>query len=134
MKAAGFPERRSAMNYVFALYAQPGPMTISEMGRQFDVTRQAASKIVAELSQRGYLQAVESTTDQREKVVELTPKAIEHVTARLRAAAALDRAIRRRVGDAGLDELYKALEAVGEVSRGEADFDPANLYRAPNLW
>ena len=134
MEAAGFAERRSAMNYVFALYAQPGPMTISEMGRQFDVSRQAASKIVAELSQRGYVQAVASTTDQREKVGELTAKAIEHVTARRRAAAALDRAIRERVGDAGLDKLFKALEAVGEVSRGKADFDPANLYRAPNLW
>ena len=61
-------------------------------------------------------------------------KAIEHVTARLRAAAALDRAIRERIGDAGLDQLYKVLEAVGEVSRGKAEFDPANVYRARNLW
>jgi DNA-binding MarR family transcriptional regulator len=134
MESAGFPERRAAMNYVFALYAQPGPMTISEMGRQFDVSRQAASKIVAELRQRGYLRAVTSTTDQREKVVELTPKAIEHVVARLRAAAELDRAIREHIGKDGLDELYKALKAVGEVSRGKTDFDPADLYRAPNLW
>jgi DNA-binding MarR family transcriptional regulator len=122
------------MNYVFALYAQPAPMTISEMGRQFDVSRQASSKIVAELAQRGYVRAVASTADQREKVVELTPKAIEHVTARLGAAAALDRAIRERVGDAGLEQLYKVLEAVGEVSRGKVEFEPANLYRAPNLW
>jgi DNA-binding MarR family transcriptional regulator len=134
MEAAGYPERRSAMNYVFALYAQPAPMTISEMGRQFDVSRQAASKIVAELTQRGYVRAVASTTDQREKVVELTPKAIEHVTARLQAAATLDRAIRERVGDAGLEQLYQVLEAVGEVSRGKAEFEPANFYRAPNLW
>ncbi len=134
MEAAGYPERRAAMNYVFALYAQPGPITISEMGRQFDVSRQAASKIVAELTQRGYVRAVASTTDQREKVVELTPKAIEHVTARLRAAAALDRSIRESVGDAGLDQLHQVLAAVGEVARGEADFDPANVYRAPNLW
>jgi hypothetical protein len=56
------------------------------------------------------------------------------VTARLRAAAALDRAIRERIGDAGLDQLYKVLEAVGEVSREKAEFDPANFYRAPILW
>jgi DNA-binding MarR family transcriptional regulator len=122
------------MNYVFALYAQPGPMTISEMGRQFDVTRQAASKIVAELRERGYVQTIASTTDQREKVVELTPKATEYVTARLRAAAELDKAIRKRVGAAGLGELRKLLDAIGEVSGGAAGFDPANLYRAPNLW
>jgi len=134
MESAGFPERRLAMNYVFALYAQPGPMTISEIGRQFDVSRQAASKIVAELGRRGYVQATASTTDQREKVVELTPKAIEHVTTRLRAAAGLDQAIRQRLGDKGLAELYEVLHAVGQVSRGKADFDPANLYRAPKFW
>jgi DNA-binding MarR family transcriptional regulator len=122
------------MNYVFALYVQPGPMTISEMGRQFDVSRQAASKIVAELRERGYVQVTASTTDQPEKVVELTPKPIEHVTARLRAAAELDRAICERIGDAGLDELYQVLAAVGEVSRGKAEFDTVNLYRAPKLW
>lgn len=134
MEAAGYPERRFAMNYVFALYAQPGPITISEMGRQFDVSRQAASKIVAELRQRGYVDVTASTSDQREKIVELTPKAIEHVTARLRAAAALDSEIRERVGDAGLGDLYRALEAVGEVARGKADFDPANRFRAPSIW
>jgi hypothetical protein len=56
------------------------------------------------------------------------------VTARRQAAAALDWASRERIGDAGLDELYNVLEAVGEVSPGKVDFDPANLYRAPNLW
>ncbi|WP_156688885.1 MarR family winged helix-turn-helix transcriptional regulator [Mycobacterium sp. Marseille-P9652] len=134
MEAAGYPERRAAMNYVFALYAQPGPMTISEMGRQFDVSRQAASKIVAELGRRGYVETAASESDQREKVVVLTPKAIEHVTARRKAAAKLDRAIRKRVGDAGLARLHEVLDALGEVSRGTAEFDPANLYRAPNLW
>jgi DNA-binding MarR family transcriptional regulator len=134
MEAAGFPERRFAMNYVFALYAQPGPMTISEMGRQFDVSRQAASKIVAELRERGYVELTASSRDQREKVVELTPKALEHVTARKRAAAQLDRTIRRRVGDEGLDALRKALEAVGDVARDKTEFDPADLYRSPQLW
>jgi DNA-binding MarR family transcriptional regulator len=134
MEAAGYPERRAAMNYVFALYAQPGPITISEMGRQFDVSRQAASKIVAELSRRGYVRTTPSPTDRREKVVKLTPKAVEHVTARRQAAGALDEAIRRRIGDAGVDRLHEVLDAVGEVSRGKAEFDPANFYRAPDLW
>jgi hypothetical protein len=63
----------------------------------------------------------------------VTPNAIEHVTARLRAAAALDRAIRESIGDAGLDQLHQVLAAVGEIARGKADFDPANFYRAPNV-
>ncbi len=134
MEAAGFPERRFAMNYVFALYAQPGPMTISEMGRQFDVSRQAASKLVGELRRDGYVETEASTTDQREKVVVLTPKAIEYVAARRHAAAELEHAIAEQIGDAGLSELQRLLHAVGEVSTAGIDYDPSNVYRSPKLW
>jgi DNA-binding MarR family transcriptional regulator len=134
MEAAGFPERSYSMNYVFALYAQPGPMTISEMGRLFAITRQAASKVVGELRDRGYLQATSSATDQREKVVELTPKALEYVTARLGAAAALDHAIRERIGDAGLEQLHSGLAAIGESAMGITELDPIDVYRSPKLW
>ena len=126
LESAGYPERRFAMNYVFALYAQPAPMTISEMGRQFDVSRQAASKIVAELRGDGYVRTTASSTDQREKVVELT--------ARLRAAADVDTAIRTRLGDDGFDKLREALQAVGEVAGETTEFDPFNDYRSPKLW
>ncbi|BBX72189.1 hypothetical protein MSHI_00950 [Mycobacterium shinjukuense] len=134
MESAGFPERSYSMNYVFALYAQPGPITISEMGRLFAISRQAASKVIAELRDRGYVRATTSATDQREKVVELTEKAIEFVTARLRVAGEVDSAIRQRIGDAGLDELHRGLGLIREVATGTADFEPAKLYRSPKLW
>ena len=134
MEAAGFPERSNSMNYVFALYAQPGPISISEMGRLFDISRQAASKVVAELRQRGYVQTTPSATDQREKVIELTNKATEFVAARQHAAGELDKAIRVHLGQDGLDQLARALTTISEVSTGKGDFDPANLYRSPKLW
>jgi DNA-binding MarR family transcriptional regulator len=134
MEAAGFPQRSYPINYVFALYAQPGPMTISEMGRQFAISRQAASKIVGELLRRGYVQVTASTTDQREKVVALTPQAIEMVSTRLRAAAELDQAIRERIGEAGLDELHKMFEAITAVSTGKESFDATFLYSSPKIW
>ncbi|KAA1249504.1 MarR family transcriptional regulator [Mycobacterium simiae] len=124
MEAAGFPPLQFPMIYVFALYTQPGPVTISQMGRYFSVSRQAASKVVADLRRRGYVHVIASSTDQREKVVELAPKAIEYITARLRKAAALDRAIRKRIGDDGRDELLRLLGEVGAVAREKLDFDP----------
>lgn len=134
MESGGFPERNHSMNYVFALYAQSGPMTISEMGRLFSISRQAASKVVGELRDRGFVRVAASSTDQREKVVELTTKATEFVNARLGAAAALDTAIRDRVGDDGLRALQRALMVISEVATDTDDFDPANLYRSPKLW
>ncbi|GAB3018096.1 MarR family winged helix-turn-helix transcriptional regulator [Mycobacterium bourgelatii] len=134
MESAGYPERSYPINYVFALYAQPGPMTISEMSRQFTISRQAASKIVAALREREYVTVTASTTDQREKIVELTPKAIDHVTARLEAASALDRDVRARIGDEGLAELCRLLDQVCQAAIGEAGADPINRYRSPKLW
>lgn len=134
MEAAGFSERGNSMNYVFALYAQPAPITISQMGRLFDISRQAASKVVTELCRRGYVQTTPSAIDQREKVVELTEEAIEFVTARLRTASELDASIRAHLGQAGLGELTKALATISEVSTDKGDFDPANFYRSPKLW
>lgn len=134
MESEGYPERSSPIRYVLALYARPGPMTISEMGRLFSVSRQAASKIVAELRRRGYVKATVSETDQREKMLELTPAAIEMVSLRLRAAAELDKAIRERIGDARTEELKKTLEEVAAVCAGDAILDPAFTYSAPKLW
>lgn len=134
MEDAGFAERTHSTNYIFALYAHSGPMTISDMGRLFDVSRQAASKIVAELRNRGFVEAIPSLTDQREKVVQLTPQAMEYMDARLQLAASLDDTVRKRIGDNSFDRLKKGLRGVFEVSAGPASFDNANLYRSPKLW
>lgn len=134
MEAAGFPDRSYSILYVFVLYAQPGPLTISEIGRLFGISRQAASKVVAELRDRGYVHTPSSSTDQREKMVELTPKALEFMTARLRMAGTLDRAIRKRIGDDGFEGLIKGLYAVCEVARGTAEVEPGYIFRPPKLW
>lgn len=134
MESQGYPERIVSMNYVFALYAQPEPITISEIGRLFAITRQAASKIVADLRSRGYVEATQSAADQREKVVELTPRAIDFITARLKAAAVVDKDIRKRIGDSQFDQVLSALGEIGEIATGKGDFDPTNLYRSPKLW
>lgn len=130
----GHPERDSPICYLLALYARPGPMTISDMGRLFSVSRQAASKIVADLRRRGYVKSTVSETDQREKVLELTPAAFEMVAVRPRAAAKLDKAIRERIGDARTDELQQTLEEVAAVFAGGASLDPTFIYSAPKLW
>ncbi|MCV7429278.1 MarR family winged helix-turn-helix transcriptional regulator [Mycobacterium montefiorense] len=134
LAAAGLPGREFPLNYLFALCGQPEPMTISEMGRQFAVSRQAASKITAELRRRGYVAVAASATDQREKVVEVTAKAVELVTARRRAAAALDREIGERLGRAGVAELQRGLETIAEVSVGKKRAEFGNLYRSPRMW
>jgi hypothetical protein len=46
--------------------ATPGETTISDIGRGLGITRQGASKIVAGLRDRGYLEVTPSAVDGRE--------------------------------------------------------------------
>jgi DNA-binding MarR family transcriptional regulator len=133
MRAAGFGERRFPMIYLFALYTESRALTISEIGRRFAISRQAASKIVRQLGERGYLSATQSKTDRREKVVELTPRAIEYIAARRRAASALDTEIQARIGDAGLDQLHRLLQVAAQTASDTTRFDPSDFARSPEL-
>ena len=118
MRSDGFDKQRFAMLYMYAVYAEPDSMTISKLGRRFSVSRQAASVNVALLRRRGYLKVVSSPTDNREKLVRLTPRAVKYIEARLGAAAALDAKIRERIGDAEVERLMEMLADVADVAGG----------------
>ncbi len=131
MQSEGFDKQRFAMLYMYAVYAEPDPMTISELGRRFAVSRQAASVNVGILRRDGYVTVGSSATDNREKVVRLTPRAVDYVTERLRAAAALDDQIRSGLGDTGLNQLLEALATVADITSSTRDVDTAG-WPEPN--
>jgi DNA-binding MarR family transcriptional regulator len=71
---------RPAHGYVFRyLIAAPGPVTIVELASQLDVSKQAASKTVAELVEWGYLTRSPHATDGRAQVLELTERGRDYV-------------------------------------------------------
>jgi DNA-binding MarR family transcriptional regulator len=119
MAKAGFDDRRLPDARVLRMCAPPAQTTISDIGRELSITRQGASKIVASLRARRYVAVVASPTSAREKIVKLTPRAVEFLAARDKAARAIERQLRREVGDesfAALDVLLQAL-AGGEDLR-----------------
>lgn len=123
MAAAGFEQRRFPLVYMFALYGEPDALTISQIGKRFSISRQAASKIVANLRNLGYVTVRPSSSDRREKVVELTPRAVDFVTARQRAASALDAEIRSKLGDSEIEHLYRMLAAVAKTSSSTSELE-----------
>lgn len=98
---------------MLSICARPGETTISDIGRELGVTRQAASKIVARFRPRGYLDAAPSDTDAREKILTVTPRAAELMAARRRAAETIETWLRDEIGDQGVDELITYLEVLG---------------------
>ena len=112
MAAAGFGDRRLPDARVLRMCAGPAETTISDIGRELEITRQGASKIVASLRARHYVTVVESPTSGREKIVRPTPRAVDYLAAQRKAARAIERRLRREIGDAGFVALGVLLEAL----------------------
>lgn len=113
LTAMGFDDRGFPDGRVLRMCSGPDEVTISQIGRQLGITRQGASKSVASLRERGYVTVQPSATSGREKVVALTSRAVDYLTAQAAAARSIERRMRRELGPAGFSGLYRLLEALG---------------------
>jgi DNA-binding MarR family transcriptional regulator len=111
MAAAGFPERRFPDGRVLRLCDDTANVTISDIGRGIGISRQAASKIVGRLHERGYVAVSTSGSDGREKVVTLTRLARDYLSAQRQAARRIEQRVRADIGADAFDALH-ALVAV----------------------
>jgi DNA-binding MarR family transcriptional regulator len=123
LAAAGFDERRFPDGRVLRICSRSAEATISHIGRELGITRQGASKIVASLRDRRYVTLKASATDRREKIVKLTPRAIDYLAARRKAARGIERQLRAEVGVESFDSLHRLLEALGgDEQPGMSDY------------
>jgi DNA-binding MarR family transcriptional regulator len=113
MAAAGFPDRRFPDGRVLRLCARTGQVTASRIGRELGITRQGAGKIVNALRDRGYVALEPSPTDGREKVVTLTPRALDYLRAQRAAARQIERELRDLLGTEAFDGVSAMLDALG---------------------
>jgi DNA-binding MarR family transcriptional regulator len=112
LAAAGFDDRGVPDGRVLRICRRSAETTISQIGRELGITRQGAGKIVASLRDRGYVTVNASTTDGREKIVTLTPRATDYLTAHRKAARHIERQLRTEIGADSLDSLYRLLTAL----------------------
>ena len=136
LAAAGFADRRFPRGRVLLMCSGPGETTISDVGRGLGITRQGASKIVAGLRQRGYVEVTPSPADGREKILTLTPRAVAFLAARREAARAIEARLRDEIGADGVAHLLRFLDAVaGEDAAGAGDLPwDSPALRALRWW
>jgi DNA-binding MarR family transcriptional regulator len=113
MAAAGFEDRRLPDGRVLRICSRAGQTTIAQIGRELEITRQGAAKIVASLRDRGYVTVEASATSGREKTVTLTPRAVEYLEAHRKAARRIERQVLAEVGTEGFENLSRLLQALG---------------------
>jgi DNA-binding MarR family transcriptional regulator len=114
LATAGFAGRQFPAGRVLRMCAGPGVTTISDVGRELGITRQGASKIVAALREQGYLSVTPSQDDGREKILTLTPRAIEALLAAYRAAAKIEKRVREEIGDEAMEQFFRVLDVVAD--------------------
>jgi DNA-binding MarR family transcriptional regulator len=113
MTAAGFGDRRVPDGRVLRICSRAEETTIAQIGRELEITRQGAAKIVASLRERGYLAVETSATSGREKTVRLTPRAVAYLEAHRKAARRIERQVLAEVGTEGFETLSRLLQALG---------------------
>jgi DNA-binding MarR family transcriptional regulator len=113
MAAAGFGDRGFPDGRVLRMCRDRAGTTVSDIGRELEITRQGAAKIAAGLRDRGYVSIEQSSTSAREKIVSLTPKAHEYLAAQRAAVRKIDNQLRRAVGSEGFRDLFRLLETLG---------------------
>jgi DNA-binding MarR family transcriptional regulator len=114
MAEAGFNDRRFPDGRVLRLCSNPSGSTISAIGRELDMTRQGAGKVVGFLRDRGYLSVADSATSRREKSVTITTQGAAYLAAQRKAARSIDGQLRAELGEAGLAALGALLHALGQ--------------------
>jgi DNA-binding MarR family transcriptional regulator len=112
MESAGFGDRGFPDGRVLRM-CRDAATTTAHIGRELGMTRQGAGKIVNGLRDRGFVTLEPSSTSGREKIVTVTPKAREYLTAQRDAARRIERQLRRELGPDGFADLYRLLEALG---------------------
>ena len=113
MGAAGFGDRGFPDGRVLRMCRDRTGTTISDIGRELEMTRQGAGKIAAGLRDRGYVSIEPSPRSAREKIVALTPKAHEYLAAQRAAVRKIDNQLRRALGPEAFHDLYRLLEKLG---------------------
>ena len=121
LAAAGFGDRGFPDGRVLRICRRSAGTTISQIGRELGITRQGAGKIVASLRDRSYVTLSDSPTDGREKVVELTQRAVDFLDAHRRAARHIENELRADVGEERFDDLYRVLSVLEGWSPGGSE-------------
>jgi DNA-binding MarR family transcriptional regulator len=119
MARAGFSRVRESHGYVIQHLVE-SERSITELAERMEVTQQAASKVVAELTRLGILE-VAHTQDRRSKRIRLSRRGWQAVQMARRIRRQIESGLIRKIGEesyaAGKSILSTCLEALGGIER-----------------
>lgn len=112
---------RPAHGYVFRYLQNSGPVTIVELADRLGVTKQAASKTVAELVDWGYMERRPHATDKRAKVLALTARGEDYLQLADRLWAEVENSWVALIGQDRMDAIRADLTVYLDSRYGDDD-------------
>jgi DNA-binding MarR family transcriptional regulator len=113
MAERGFDDVRPAHGFAFVRISR-GDATMVDVAQHLGISKQAASQLVEQLVDRGYVTRTQHPIDARSSLLALTDRGWECTRAAERSAAATIAAWERTAGRARIDTLTSTLQAVVE--------------------
>jgi DNA-binding MarR family transcriptional regulator len=117
--AAGFADTRFNDGVVFQ-HLVGGPLTIGALAERLGVSQQAASKSVADLDRRGYVERTADPDDARARLVALTARGRGVIAAARQQRAALGDELAERLGERRVESARRLLLDVVAELGGES--------------
>lgn len=118
--ADGMDDLRFADGFVFQ-HLVPGPLPISVLAERMAVSQQAASKAVADLERRGYVERVAGTEDARVRNVSLTERGHAAIESGRRHRDALEAELAGKLGPRRAESARRVLaEIAAELGADDA--------------
>jgi DNA-binding MarR family transcriptional regulator len=113
----GFDDLRQSH---FDLFRYPGPdgRTPTELAEHMGLSKQALNPLLNELQAMGYLTRQTTDRDKRTRILTLTPRGLDLVTAIREALEQLEAATHDRLGPRRYQALLSALADIQDHSRG----------------
>jgi DNA-binding MarR family transcriptional regulator len=129
VERAGVDDMRTPFGFVIRVLAERD-RTLTDLADLLGVSKQAAIKIVDEMETRRFVTRHPDPDDRRVKLLRLTDKGRKVRRTALAASRAMERELRRGIGDPDVDALRAALETL--LARHQALEDArAGRSRAP---
>jgi DNA-binding MarR family transcriptional regulator len=119
--ADGFSDVRFSDGLVFQHLVDDGPLTIGALAARLGVTQQAASKSVADLERRGYVERTADPDDARARLVSLTARGEAVIRAGRDQRAAVTGELAERLGPRRVEAARRLLlDVVADLGAEEA--------------
>jgi DNA-binding MarR family transcriptional regulator len=98
-----------SMNRLFA-HMRHRPVSISDLARSLDVSRQAAHQTLSEAMRHGLVELVHSEDDKRVKLVRFSKKGLEMSAIAAKSIARIEQELESRIGRTDMEALRRILE------------------------